>query len=262
VDLVGRPAWDALARRRIASFLPEMRALNLDETRLEGYLRWWGGAMLLAFCGLALAGMTLLAIPVLATIYAAPGVLIRLQVARRRVLLRDQLVVATVALANTARAGQSLAQGLESVMTETPEPLATELRVIVGEYRRGRPLAESITATKGRLNLEGFRLFATALLTCLERGGRITEALVEIGKSLQENQRLERALQANTASGRMVVLILGAFPFVFLAGFSLINPEGTVLIFQTWPGQVLLLVVTALVYASARLSRSILNIEI
>mgnify|MGYP007026956784 CR=1 FL=1 len=39
-----------------------------------------------------------------------------------------------------ARAGLSLAQGIENVAQETPEPLATELHRIVRDYRGGRPL--------------------------------------------------------------------------------------------------------------------------
>ena len=59
------------------------------------------------------------------------------------------MVAATIALANTSRAGLSLAQGLETVGNETPEPLASEIRRIVREYKHGRPLAEVASRSEG-----------------------------------------------------------------------------------------------------------------
>ncbi len=43
-----------------------------------------------------------------------------------------------------------------------------------------------------------------------EGKGKITDALERISRSLQENQRLERKMEADTASGRKVIIILGA----------------------------------------------------
>jgi tight adherence protein B len=169
---------------------------------------------------------------------------------------------ATVALANTSRAGLSLAQGLETVGQETPEPLASELRRIVREYRHGRPLAEAIRAAKERLRIDSFTLFASAILVSLERGGRITDALERISHSLQETQRIERKLEVDTASGKKVVYILTGFPLFFLALSYVMNPAGTATVFQSLLGQVVLLVVIALSYVSFRWSQKILAIEV
>jgi tight adherence protein B len=255
-------AWDAWAARRVDDLVPDLRALNLDTARLPALLRLWGLAMIAVGASILAAGMAPLVLPAIGLLLIAPRNVIRFLVERRRSLLRDQLVSATVTLANTARAGQSLAQGLEKVCGDTPEPLASELRQIVQEYNRGRPLDEAIAAAKERLRLEGFTLFSAAVLACLRRGGRITDALVEISRSLQENQRLERKLQAETASGRMVVGLLAAFPFVFLAGFFLLDSEGTGLMFRTLPGQIVLVVVIGLVYASVAVAGRVLKIDI
>jgi tight adherence protein B len=256
------PLWDALARRRVARLTPQLEALRIDQTRLPGYLRWWGGAMVAATAVCVILGLPLVVPPVLYLIFEAPVYWLNMLAQRKRILLRDQMATAGVALANTARAGLSLAQGLESIIPETPEPLATELRQIVNEYHMGRPLPEALTAAKDRLDLDGFTLFVSAILACLEQGGRVTDALDGISRSLQENQRLERKLEADTASGRKVVAILAAFPALFLAGFALVDPEGTSLIFTTLVGQLVLLAVVALIYASVMVSKRILNLEI
>jgi tight adherence protein B len=195
-------------------------------------------------------------------VYVAPRIALDLMIRRRRSQLRDQMVAATIALANTCRAGLSLAQGIETVANETPQPLASELQRIVREYKYGRPLAEAIRATKDRLMVDSFTIFASAILVSLERGGRITDALERISHSLQETQRIERKLEVDTASGQKVVYLLTAFPLLFLGMSYFMNPDGTAMVFQSLLGQLVLLVVIALSYFSFRWSQRILAIEV
>jgi tight adherence protein B len=238
-------------------------SLSLDHTLLPRYLRIWGVAMVAAFVIVAFVlRMPPVAIAAVYIVYAAPRIILEFMIRRRRAILRDQMVAATVALANTSRAGLSLAQGLETIGNETPEPLSAELRRIVHEYRHGRPLSEAIRSTKERLKIESFTLFSAAILVCLERGGRITDALERISHSLQELQRIERKLEADTASGTKVVYLLTVFPLIFLGISYLINAEGTLLMLHSLAGQFVLLLVIAITYASFRWSQRILAIEI
>jgi tight adherence protein B len=255
--------WDQVSRRYVADIMPMLDSLSLDRSQLPGYLRIWGISLIVAFVGVAfILGMPPLALAAVYLVYVAPRIILEFMIRRRRAQLRDQMVTATIALANTSRAGLSLAQGLETVGNETSEPLAAELRRIVREYKHGRPLPESLRAAKDRLNIDSFTLFAAAILVSLERGGRITEALERISHSLQELQRIERKLEVDTASGKKVVYILTGFPLFFLGLSYVTNPEGTSTVFQSLIGQVILLVVIGLAYFSFRWSQRILAIEV
>ena len=255
--------WDSVTRRYVADITPMLDSLSLDRSRLPGYMRIWGISLVAAFVVVAFVlGMPPVALAAVYMVYVAPRIILDFMIRRRRAQLRDQLVTATIALSNTSRAGLSLPQGLETVAKETPEPLAAELRRIVHEYKHGRPLPESLRATKDRLRIDSFTLFSSALLVSLERGGRITEALERISHSLQEIQRIERKLEVDTASGTKVVYLLTAFPLFFLALSYFTNPTGTATVFQSLLGQVILLVVIALAYFSFRWSQRILAIEI
>jgi tight adherence protein B len=240
-----------------------MRELNLDINKLRRWQRWWGLCMAVAF----LIFFLVLHIPVIGgmgvyVMYAMPHVLLEIWIARRRALLRDQMVGASILLANATRAGLALAQGLETVADESPEPLASEFRRLVREYQRGRPLNDALRDAKVRLNLDGFTLLVNAVLTCLERGGKVTEALERISRSLQENQRLERKLDADTASGRLVVLMLGIFPFAFMGFFYVMAPDAMGLMFSTIIGQVIVVIIGILVYVSVKWAKRILDIDI
>lgn len=255
--------WDSVTARYVADVTPMLDSLSLDRSRLPKYLRVWGISLVAAFVIVAfILQMPPVALAAVYMVYVAPRIILDFMIRKRRSLLRDQMVAATVALSNTCRAGLSLAQGLETISTETPEPLASELRRIVHEYRHGRPLSESLRATKERLKIESFTLFSAAILVCLERGGRITDALERISHSLQELQRIERKLEVDTASGTKVVYILTAFPLLFLGLSYVTNPEGTATVFRSIWGQLVLLVVIGLTYFSFRWSQKILAIEV
>lgn len=255
--------WDSVTARYVSDITPMLDSLSLDHSALPKWLRLWGISLVAAFVIVAFVlQMPPVAIAAVYMVYVAPRIILEFMIRRRRSVLRDQMVSATVALANTSRAGLSLAQGLETIGNETQEPLAAELRRIVHEYRHGRPLSEAIRATKERLKIESFTLFSAAILVCLERGGKVTEALERISHSLQELQRIERKLEADTASGSKVVYILTIFPLIFLGISYLINAENTGLMMHSLLGQIVLLVVIAMTYGSFRWSQKILSIEV
>lgn len=255
--------WDDVTARYVADVTPMLDSLSLDRSRLPRWLRIWGLSLVAAFVVVAFVlRMPPVALAAVYLVYVSPRIALEFMIRRRRAILRDQMVTATVALANTSRAGLSLAQGLETIGEETPEPLAAELRRIVHEYRHGRPLSEAIRSTKERLKIESFTLFSAAILVCLERGGRITNALERISHSLQELQRIERKLEVDTASGTKVVYILTAFPVLFLGLSWVTNPSGTDMLLHSILGQVILLLVIGLTYFSFRWSQKILAIEV
>jgi len=254
------PHWDRFTAWHLSDLTARMRDLNMNTAALPGYLRAWAGALVgTAAVGLAL-GYPALTLPVLVLIYRAPRAFVGGLIVRRRILIRDQLVAGCVALANATRAGLALAQGIESVLPETPAPLRDELGRINREVNGGRPLAAALRDAQQRLGLDSFTLFSSALLVCLERGGKVTEALDRISKSLAENQRLERKLEADTASGNLVVKILALCPVGFLCLFGLMDPAGTSLLFTTVPGQVVLLVAAGLTFIAVKWAQAILDV--
>lgn len=256
------PAWDTITARQINDLSPRLQDLRLDQSELPRFLRWWGLTMVGIIAATTALGILPVGLAAAYLIFVSPRLILKARIRKRGYLLRDQMVGACVALSNATRAGLSLAQGFETIAEETPEPLATEFRRIVHDYRSGRPLSEAITHAKERLQLDSFTLFASAVLVAHERGGKVTEALDRISHSLQENQRLEKKIESDTESGRQVALILGAFPFGFLALFSLLEPEGVGLMFSTILGQIIFLVVVVLVYLSFRWCSKILTIEV
>jgi tight adherence protein B len=256
------PYWDLLAARQMGLLAERFRRLGLSEPQLQFCLRMWG---LLLVGWLFVVGVLLRMPPVavvsVGLIYLAPRHILDFLICRRERILRHQLVAATVAMGNAVKAGLSLAQAIENVSRETPLPLRNELTRIVRDFERGRPLKEAIEQVRGRLQLEAFTLFALAIETALERGGRVNQSLERISNSLLENQRLERKLEAETSAGRQVVLILACFPAGFAGLLYLLDATSTALLFTTLAGQFVLCAAMLLVYAGSNWAAHIMRFE-
>jgi tight adherence protein B len=205
--------------------------------------------------------MVPVALGLLYVVFVIPRLILTGLIRQRQLLLREQMVKASVALANSARAGLSQAQGLELVGRESPPPLATEFLRMTHDYHAGQPLANCLEEADKRLDLEAFSVFSAVLLVCMERGGNVAFALDRISTSLQEMQRLNRKIETETASGQRLALVLALFPLIFLLGFTLLDPAMMQYMYTTLLGQFLLLVAGVLVYLSYRWCQRIVNID-
>jgi len=256
------PYLDQLTALYVQDLTPKLKAGYVSTKYLHIYLRIWVIALVVTPVVLMVVlHQWLLGMFVTYLIFILPRGVGQRVINNQRIKMRDQLVRGCINLANCVRAGMTLQQGLEGILPETPEPLASEFRRIVGEFKQGRPFQEAFRDSLNRLLLESYKLFGNAILICLERGGKVTVALDQISKNLLENQRLERKREADTASGQKVVGILAVTPAAFLALFSLLDPSGTSLIFTTILGQIILATVAVLDYFSVRWARSILQLD-
>ena len=253
---------DARNRRFTADIRQRMEELGLPTDSLDVILRWVWTSIVAAFVLLwAVLGMPPLAILTVFVMFSLIRPAISVWAKRRQTKLRDQLVGVARALGNQARAGVALPQGIAAASKQAPEPLGSELRKSVAEYQRGAPLSVMLSDLKGRLKFEGMTLFCTALAVCHERGGNLSFALDQIGYSLEEQQRVERKLESDTASGQLLVGLMGIFPIAFLGLFYMIDPESTALMFSTIMGQLVLCVVGGIIYAAMKWAAAILAQE-
>jgi tight adherence protein B len=256
------PIWDGLAMRQMGELAVRFKRLGLDSGQLKLALRCWGAAV--PTVGVLLGPvlhMYPLAALAAALAYVAPRHLLDWLILRRSRLLANQMVGAASGLANSVRAGLSIAQGMEALAAEVPLPLGREFRRIAFEYQRGRPIREAIDQVRQRLQIEPFTLFALAIEVTLDRGGRINEVLERLSRSLQENERLARKLEADTAAGVQAVLILAIFPAGFLGMFALFDPPSIGFLFSTVIGQLAVAAIALLVYLGASWAWRIVRVK-
>ena len=257
------PTWDSVTDRYLDDIKPKLKRLDVDDSSLHGWMRWWGLALIgsLVVLGVMMQ-MPPIALFVGFIIFVAPRYILDYLLERRRSVLRDQLVRASVGVSNGCRAGLGLPQAIEKVAFDTPSPLSVELKRISRDYRAGRPLQDAIREVQKRLDVEAFTTFASAIIVTLQKGGNVSSSLERISHGLEEIQRLERKVEADTAAGKRMAVILSLFPIGFLGMFYILDPVSTAVLFETFIGQLVVFVVLVIVYVSWRWCLNILDLDL
>ena len=254
--------WDSFSRKYLGTLDTASHMLGMDRSYYALALRIWGCALLMTFL---VFGIYLRIWPItfamLYLIFVSPRLVMEYLVAQRKQLLRDQLVQSLSVIVNSVKAGLALEESFREMTETTPFPLQREFKQIVRDHQLGRPFIAAINTTKEKLDLPCFTLFATALSVCREQGGNLTDVLERLRRSLVESQRLERNLEAKTASGNMVIFVLSLVPFLFTLMILMIHPSGGTLLFTTVLGQILFSMVMILTYFGYRWGQRIMKIE-
>lgn len=167
-----------------------------------------------------------------------------------------------VGLANAVRAGLSLAQAMEILAAQCPAPINSEFQQIVGEYKLGKPLQQTLLTAKERLRSENFALFAAAMLASHESGGRLNETVERIAQSVLELQRLERKVESETAQARKSAIYMAIAPLFILIGYYFVDPQNTSLLFTQTIGHFVLVVAILLNVVAYVWARVLLNPDI
>lgn len=231
------------------------------------YLRVWLAVWLVAIGGMFLGFAVVLAnlvfaVLISAFLLAAPWYLVRRMAERYRRKIEDQLADAMVTLANAVRAGLSLAQSLEILAAQCPQPINIEFQQMAAEYRMGRPLERVLEEAKERLRSENFSLFAAAIIASHQSGGRLNETVERIAQSVREMQRLERKIESETAQARKSAVYMAIVPAVILVVYYFVDPHNTKMLFTEVFGQVLLGLALVLNVIAFFWARAILNPDI
>lgn len=255
--------WDELLERRFRAPVSRYLQLRMSDALLRESLRWWS---LLLMAGTLVLGFVARAYPLAVTFAflcsAAPPYILAYLIKQREQLLESQLIASSTGLANALKAGLSIPQGLKTVAAEAPAPLRTELQQIVYQFEHGRPLAEALSDTRQRLQLEPFTLFCLALEVAVERGGRVNQAMERLSTSLQEWFRLRRKLDSDTSSGRYAVLIMGLCPAAFIVLFLAAGMDSVLLLFTKFTGQIVLAVIILLICFGVKWASRIMDIRL
>ena len=257
------PWFDGIIQKRIRKLRDSIVCLGMDMTWLPLAMRFWF-LCLISIPAVVVFVMELgvIVVPVTFLIWNAPVWILQRWITMRKRTYRDQMIPMCVSLANAARSGLSLPMSFEEIQSETKYPLRVEVSRIVQEYRKGRSIVEAIRDTQARLQLDNFNIFTSVILTCYETGANYTIVLDKMSHALMENQRLERKLLSDTASGRYVVFLLSMFPSFFLIMFFMLSPEMAELLIWTPPGQLAIVVAMTINFISIKLALRCLAIRI
>jgi tight adherence protein B len=197
-----------------------------------------------------------------AAAYFAPDWILRYYKAKRMDRFDEQLVDALTLLANSARAGLSLVQALETTASKLPAPASQEFGLLLKEYQHGTPIERVLVNARTRLARPNFSIVATALIVNREKGGNLIEVLDKISTSLREITRLEKKIQTETASVRFSAQLMAFMPATVGCIFYLIEPSSMQLLFTDFIGSIILFFVVLLNVVALVIIQRIVSVDI
>jgi tight adherence protein B len=143
------------------------------------------------------------------------------RISRRARAFTEQLPDGLQLVIGSLRSGFSLSQALESLVRESPEPLAAEFGRAVAEHRLGADLSDALDRLAQRIGSEDLNWAVMAVRIQRDVGGNLADVLQTSVETMRERERLRRHVRALSAEGRLSAWVLVAVP-AFLGAFMMV----------------------------------------
>lgn len=154
-----------------------------------------------------------------------PPIYLRIQSTRRLNAFQKGLPDVLQLISGALSAGLSLAQAVDTVVREGPEPIASEFKRVLVENRIGVPLEDAFDGVAERFRSKDFAWTVMAIRIQRQVGGNLAELLTTVAATMRERASLRRHVAALSAEGRMSAVILCGLPPAFFLYLFLTNRE-------------------------------------
>lgn len=152
---------------------------------------------------------------------------------RRERVISLQLVDLLALMQNCLKAGLSIAQTIEMASIESPEPLASELRIVVAKIMMGSTIEDGLAQLSQRVRLDDVKLIVQSVDVLRRTGGNMIDTFAVLMNTIESRQRVERRARALTAQGRTQGAILIAMPMALAITLNWISPDYMEPLFKT-----------------------------
>ncbi|PPA68663.1 hypothetical protein C4B60_20240 [Jeotgalibacillus proteolyticus] len=164
-------------------------------------------------------------------------------------------------LANAAKSGMTISQGIDLVAREINAPAKDEFKRMSYELKLGVPLEQVLRKVQTRNTSRDFQLFAATLLIQKKTGGNLASTLETMSNTLEERKVLHQTIRTMTSEQRFISLIVPAMPIFILLMMNNIV-EGFTDPLTTGPGIIILVLFGSGIILSFFLIRKITNIKV
>jgi len=146
---------------------------------------------------------------------------------RRLKAFAAQLPYALDLIKSSLEAGHTLLRGLQVVVSEFADPIASEFRSAIEQSRLGLPLPRALEEMLKRVPQDDLRLLVVAVRVQAEVGSSLAMIIGRLSEIVRTRQRLLQQVKALTAQSKMSGIVVGFLPIVMLLAFSVIQPSYT-----------------------------------
>ena len=179
---------------------------------ITGQIRSFGGVLLLV---LFAAGVGLV-LPIMYINYFA---------AKRLKKIEAQFPIALDVLVRGLRAGYPVTGALELVVKELPDPLSSELALVLAEMNYGSPLRDALDNLAARVQTQDINMFVVSVAIQTETGGSLADILDSLTRVIRDRASMVMKVRALASEGKMTGTLLTAMPVITFVGVFSSEPQ-------------------------------------
>jgi tight adherence protein B len=134
-------------------------------------------------------------------------------------------------MSGSLAAGLSLAQSVDTIVREGPEPIASEFRKVLVETRLGLSLETALQGVADRFESKDFDWVVMAINIQRQVGGNLAELLNTVAATMREREYMRRQVAALAAEGKLSAMVLGGLPPAFMLYLLVANHTYVIVLF-------------------------------
>ena len=255
----GAPVWVAG---------PNTNALARDLASADLQLRPYEFRLLQVGAGVALALIAFLrfnvsfAVPVAALIgYVLPAFYLRNRRGHRLHEFDDELPRAMELIANSMKAGQSVAQSFTAVVENARPPVSEEFSLARREIELGASVESALANIEKRMGSSDLRLMIMVITIQHAVGGDLPAILTTLADTMRQRREMREEVLAATAQSRASSVIITLLPLVVAAFGYFVLPDYFRPLFTNFLGWVILFFAALLLGTGTFIIRRITEIQ-
>ena len=159
------------------------------------------------------------------------------------------------------KSGLPLAACLQTVATQSRDPVREEFRMIVASASVGLTIAEGIERLAQRVPLPETNFFAIVVNIQQKAGGNLTEALGNLSQVLRDRITMELKVKALSSEAKSSAWIIGSMPVMIAGLIYLSSPDYLTPLWTTETGQTVISGVVIWMSMGALAMRQMVNFK-
>ena len=209
----GTPAWIA-AEQRTSGLQRDLISADLELRPYEFRIIQGGFALLLGVIGLLRFGFSPELIVFAVIGYVLPAFYLRNRRGHRLRQFDAGLPRAMELIANSMKAGQSVAQSLAAVTDNAGPPVSDEFALARREIELGASLESALNNMVKRIGSADLKLMVMVITIQRSVGGDLPAILITLADTMRQREELRQEIMAATAQSRGTALIITLLPIV------------------------------------------------
>jgi len=220
----GTPVWIA-ANQNANPLAADLASADLQLRPYEFRLVQLAVALAFVLVAFLRFGVSI-AVPVLGVIgYVLPALYLRNRRGRRLQTFEAGLPRAMELIANSIKAGQSIAQSLSSVTDNAGPPLNEEFGLARREIELGASVDSALSNMVNRMGSSDLRLVVMVITIQHSVGGDLPAILTTLADTMRQRAEMREEILAATAQSRASSLIITLLPLAAAAGLYFLVPD-------------------------------------